>query len=117
MGPMSGAERRRAERHPVNIAGQLFLSDGRGVEVQILNLGTMGALVQIGDLEEAVFEGERAVLDHPSLTEANAPTEDRRRTPGRVVRVELEFLEEGVTRQLAMHFDGGEPPSGYDPSP
>lgn len=114
---MSGSERRRAERHPVDISGRLFLSDGRSVDVQIKNLGTLGALVQIGDLEEAVFEGERAVLDHPRLTDGNEPTEEHVRTAGRIVRVELEFLEEGVTRQLAMHFDGGEPPDGYDPSP
>ncbi|MDJ0973807.1 MAG: hypothetical protein QNJ98_05060 [Planctomycetota bacterium] len=111
---MSVPERRRAERLPVDWLGRLFLSEGREIEVRIKNIGRMGALVQIADLEDAVFEGERAVLDHPILDDYNQPLEGRARTNGRVVRVELEFLDEGVARQLAVHFDDGTPPAGYE---
>lgn len=85
--------------------------------VRIRNMGAMGALVQITDLEEAVLEGERAVLDHP-VFEGNATPEtlaaaERVRTPCAVVRVELDFEVEGVKRELAVYFDGGARPEGY----
>lgn len=93
----------------------LFLSDGRRVDVRIKNLGTLGALVQVGDLEEPVFEAERAVLEHPAINEAGTIGEPGSRSACSVVRVDLEFLEAGVTRELALHFDGGVPPAGYEP--
>jgi len=107
-------ERRRAERHPVDLAGDLLLSGGRRVPVRIINLGELGALLEATDLEEAILEGERAVLEHPALE--HALLEERRpsgRTVGSVVRVELEFAAAGVSRHLALFFDGGPLPEGY----
>jgi len=106
---MTSPERRRANRHPVDFAGTLHLAGGRAVDVRIKNLGQMGALVQIRDLEEGVQEGDRAVLDHPLLGEG----EDRRRTACAVVRVELDFEGDGVNRELAVYFDDGLAPDGY----
>lgn len=111
---MGSPERRRAERHAVDLPGELFLVDGRRVEVRIKNLGTLGALVQVGDLEEPVFEAERAVLEHPTIDETGTVGEALVRSACSVVRVDLEFLDEGVMRELALHFDGGVPPAGYE---
>lgn len=101
-------ERRRAERHAVDAPGRLFLSEGRVVPVHIRDLGELGALVQLADLEEAVLEGERTVLEHPRPGAAGVT-----RRAGSVVRVELEFREMGILRQLAVFFDAGPPPEGY----
>ena len=110
-------ERRRADRLPVDLPAVLFLSEGRSVPVRIRNMGAMGALVQIVDLEVSVLEGDRVVLEHP-LFEANGTPEsfaaaERTRTAGAVVRVELDFEVEGVKRELAVYFDGGAVPEGY----
>lgn len=110
---MGTSERRRAARLPVDISGELFLSDGRRVPVKIKNLGRLGALVQITDLEEPVLEGERAVLDHPRMDEDEQDTGERARTPCAIVRVELDFEAEGICRELAVYFDGGPRPDGY----
>ncbi len=110
---MSTEERRRSIRRPVDLAGVMFLSNSRIVEVRIKNLGGLGALVQVGDLEEPVFEGERMVLEHPVVGDDGEPG-DAVRSVGAIVRVELEFLNEGVARQLAVYFDGGAPPEGYE---
>lgn len=107
-------ERRRSERHPVDIPGQLFLSEGRSVSVRIKNIGPLGALVQIADLEEPVLEGERAVLEHPEAGGEPAQTDTLVRTPCAVVRVELGFEAEGISRELAVYFDGGARPDGYE---
>jgi hypothetical protein len=112
---MAESERRASTRHPVDLAGRLFLSAGRHVPVRIKNLGELGALVQIRDLEEAVLEGERAVLEHPTTADGSVRTSDVVRTPCAVVRVELEFEDEGVRRELAVFFDGGIEPEGYTP--
>jgi hypothetical protein len=106
-------DRRRAERHLVDAPGVLHLSDGRRVAVRIHDLGELGALLQLADLEEAVLEGERAVLEHPPLGET-ADSHRRVHSVGAVVRVELDFLESGIQRQLAVFFDGGAPPAGYE---
>ncbi len=108
---MAESDRRRAERHPVDLAGELRLSNGRRVPVRILNLGPLGALLEATDLEEAILEGERALLDHPVLVDAR-PQGQRAETPGSVVRVELEFAAAGVSRHLAIYFDGGARPEG-----
>ncbi|MHC5011149.1 MAG: hypothetical protein ACYTG6_09390 [Planctomycetota bacterium] len=110
---MASPERRKAERHSANLPGTLFLSEGREMPVRILNIGGLGALVSMTDLEEAVLESERAVLEHP-LLEQGAPEEACGRTPCAVVRVELDFAEAGVARHLALFFDGGAPPEGYE---
>ena len=109
-----GSERRRSERRPVDIGGTLFLSEGRIVPVRIKNIGQLGAMCQIADLEEPVLEGERAVLDHPIHREGQVPDEntERSRSAGAIVRVELEFDADGIVRQLAVYFDGGQPPEG-----
>lgn len=103
-------DRRQAVRHPVNAQGELQLSDGRRIAVRIVNLGTLGALVQITDLEEAVLEGERAVLIHPELLD-DCSLGSSVTSSGSIVRVDLDFAEEGVSRHLAIYFDGGPPPA------
>lgn len=108
---MSNSERRRAIRHPVDYAGTLYLTRGRSVHVRIKNLGDLGALLQISDLETSVEAGDRAVLDHPMVDVA----ELRRATAGSVVRVDLDFEGDGVNRELALYFDGGDAPEGYEP--
>lgn len=110
-------DRRRADRLPVDLEGALFLEEGKRVSVRIRNMGAMGALVQIGDLEAQVLEGSRAVLEHPVFV-ADATPEDlaaaeRVRTACAIVRVELDFQDEGVKRELAVYFDGGAAPEGY----
>jgi len=103
---MSGSARRRAERHPVDASGVLILAEGRQVPVTIADLGELGALLTMTELEDAVLEGERAFLEHPVLREGHA-TSGTLRTPGRVVRVELDFEPEGIVRRVALFFDGG----------
>jgi hypothetical protein len=105
-----GSERRRAERHPVDLPGELLLSGGRRVAVRVLNLGALGALCEVTDLEEPIAEGERAVLEHPRMTAEGKAGRGRQSTVGSIVRVQLEFGGEGVSRHLAMFFDGGAPP-------
>jgi hypothetical protein len=116
---MNSSDRRRAERLPVDIPAWLYLSDGRHVSVRIKNLGEMGALVQIPHLEIQVVEGDRVVLEHPHLTPAGGSDKSHHLTPCAVVRVEvdLDFEGDGVRRELAIFFDGGPPPEGFDPSP
>jgi hypothetical protein len=104
-------ERRKAERHAVDYQGRLFLSEGRRIPVRILNLGPLGALVSMTDLEEALMEGERAVLEHPVLEE-DGSAGGTGRTACSVVRVELDFHVGGVARHLALYFDGGAAPPG-----
>jgi hypothetical protein len=108
---MTVPERRRAERHAVNAPGTLFLAEGRQVRVQIADLGELGALLSVADLEDPVLEGERALLEHPEVGDG-PPRGRTRRTPGRVVRVELDFEPEGVVRRIAVFFDGGGAPPG-----
>lgn len=117
---MTIPERRREERRPIDLPGELFLSHGRCIPVRIVNLGRLGALISVADLEEAVLEGERVVLGHPVLQEDGSLQEeggeggsDVTRTPASVVRVELEFSDDGVARHLAVYFDGGATPDGY----
>ena len=106
---MSVPERRRAERHAVDLPGTLHLSGGRTVAVTIADLGEMGALLAMTDLEDAVLEGERALLEHPLLDDGRA-VGALSRTAGRVVRVELDFEPDGIVRRVALFFDGGGPP-------
>ena len=79
------------------------------MEVRIQNLGQLGAMVRVTDLEQTVQEGDRAVLDHPVYGSEG----QRRRTPCAVVRVDLEFEGEEVNKELAVYFDGGAAPDGY----
>ena len=106
-------DRRRAERLGVDVPGRLFLGQTREIRVRVRNIGTLGALLQIADLEEPVFEGERAVLEHPRFAEGQVKDIATCSTC-RIVRVELEFEEAGVARQLAVYFDGGPIPDGLE---
>ncbi|MFM8979946.1 MAG: hypothetical protein ACKOSS_05740 [Planctomycetia bacterium] len=112
---MSGPERRRAERHAIDAQGTLTLEGGRQVAVTIADLGELGALLTVLELEDAVIEGERALLDHPVL-EAGRLSRRRAQTAGRVVRVELDFEPAGVVRRVALFFDGGAAPQGAAPA-
>ena len=107
---MTAPERRRAERHPVDLPGTLFLAEGRRVPVRIADLGELGALLTLADLEDPVLEGERALLEHPHVDDGGA--RGTKRTSGRVVRVELDFEPGGVVRRIALFFDGGGAPAG-----
>jgi hypothetical protein len=51
------------------------------------------------------------MLEHPVL-EDGEPAGETARTVGAVLRVELEFSEGGISRHLAVYFDGGPPPEG-----
>ena len=106
------SNRRRAERHASDLPGRLRLAGERSVAVRIRNIGLLGALCEIHDLEEPVLEGERAVLTHPGLVDDRPGPEDgpRVETAGAIVRVELELLPEGIVRHVAIHFDGGAAP-------
>ena len=107
---MSIPDRRRTERHAINAPGTLSLAGGRSVPVTIADLGELGALLSMHELEDAVLEGERGLLDHPVLSEGRV-TGRRALTGGRVVRVELDFEPEGIVRRIALFFDGGGGPS------
>jgi len=115
---MTGEERRRAGRQAVDLPGELFLSQGRHVPVRILNLGPLGALILVTDLETGILEGERVVLGHPIVGQPDEGDPEVRpdrtvRTAGAVVRVDLEFSgRTGVSRHLAVYFDGGGKPEG-----
>lgn len=106
------SNRRRAERHPSDLPGRLSLAGQRQVAVRIRNIGLLGALCEIHDLEEPVLEGERALLTHPELIDDQPGPADGARvdTPGAIVRVDLELMPEGIVRHVAIHFDGGKGP-------
>ncbi len=104
-------ERRRAERIPVQIPARLFLAGGREVVCTIRNVGELGVLLSIADLETDVKEGERALLEHPRLVDGH-PKRQTVRTSGAVVRVELDMEKTGVLRHVALYFDGGPSPDG-----
>ncbi len=114
--PEDDDDRRKAERHGVDVPGRLFLGQTREIKVRVRNIGTLGALLQIADLEEPVFEGERAVLEHPRFSDGRVQ-ELATCSVCRIVRVELEFEEAGVARQLAVYFDGGATPEGLELPP
>jgi hypothetical protein len=103
-------ERRRAVRIDVEIPARILLAGGRRAEVTISNVGEMGALVSLTDLEVSVHEGERALLVHPRLVDGRAQA-DIVRTAAAVVRVELDLAGAAVLRQVALHFDGGPAPA------
>ena len=85
-------ERRRTERVAVQIPARLLLAGGREAAVTIRNIGELGMLVSMTDLELEIHEGERALIEHPRLTDAKpakGPEKGKVRTPASVVRVEL----------------------------
>ncbi len=106
----SPEDRRAAPRYRVDVPGELSLSDGRRIAVRIVNLGRLGALLHVRDNEVPINELERAMLVHPELEEGQA-TGVTRSTAGSIVRVDRDFDGEGVSRLLAIYFDGGGPPA------
>jgi hypothetical protein len=102
-------ERRRSARRDVSIPAVLHLSGGRGVPVAIRNVGELGVLVEIGELEVAVAEGERALLEHLRIVDEEA-VGPLVKTPAAVVRVDLDVEEKAIVRHVALYFDGGPSP-------
>jgi hypothetical protein len=102
-------ERRRARRHDVEIPARLVLDDGVETDVVIRNIGDLGALVSVSDLEVPVHEGDRAILEHPQMQGAKPGRRMIRRT-GAIVRVDMELASRAVLRQLAIFFDDGPAP-------
>jgi hypothetical protein len=102
-------DRRRSERHPVEVPAKLVLDDGVVADVVVRNLGDLGALVSTSDLEVAVREGDRALLELMEFRDGHFGDHVVRRA-GSVVRVEMELGERAVLRQLAIFFDGGADP-------
>lgn len=106
-----GDERRRTERIPVDIPARLLLAGGRASEVRIRNLGELGVLLSLSDLEFEINEGERAILEHPRIVDGKARGA-KVRTTGAIVRVELDVHTDAILRQVAVYFDGGPKPVG-----
>ena len=104
-----GDERRRAVRHPVQVEAKLLLGEGRVAAVVIENIGEMGALLAVSDLEVDIVEGERAVLEHPRFVDGRALTKVVR-TSGAIVRIDMDMETTGVVKHLAIYFDGGPKP-------
>lgn len=111
-------ERRRSSRIPTSIPARLHLAGHRDVDVTISNVGELGALVTLNDLEVEVREGERALLEHPPLTDGT-PGKGLVRTTAAVVRVDLDLTGstagralDDVVRHVALYFDGGPAPRG-----
>jgi hypothetical protein len=102
-------ERRRAERLQVTIPARLLLGGGRETPCVIRNVGELGVLLAVTDLETEIREGERALLEHPRIVDGNARKQTVR-TPGAIVRVELDMEKTAVVRQVALYFDGGPSP-------
>lgn len=98
----------------MDLPGELRLAGDRHLVVRVVNVGELGALVAITDLEDAVLEGERALLVCQVLEDGRI-TDDRIATPGAIVRADLEFQESGVSRHVAIYFDGGGVPPGVSP--
>ncbi len=80
----------------------------------IRNIGELGALLSVPDLEVDILEGERGLLEHPRMLDAQ-PQKEVVRTSGSIVRVELEMEVGGILRQVALYFDGGPAPSARKP--
>jgi hypothetical protein len=102
-------DRRRSRRHPVEVPARLELDDGVEADVVIRNIGELGALVSMADLEISVAEGDRVIIEHPEWNAGKFGTKKVRRT-GSVVRVDMELAQSAVLRQLAIFFDGGPSP-------
>src|SRR5881396_2379784 len=107
-------ERRRAERSKVQIPARLLLGGGRDTPCVIRNVGELGALLAVSDLEFEIREGERGLLEHPRIIDGHARKQIVR-TPGAIVRVELDMEKTAVVRQVALYFDGGPSPEGGTP--
>jgi hypothetical protein len=105
-------DRRRAERIPVRIPARLFLTGGVETAATIVNIGELGVLLAVADLEIEVREGDRALLEHPRVVDGKAQGGKHARTSGAVVRVDLDLDPAAVVRHVALYFDGGPRPVG-----
>jgi len=105
-------ERRRAERVPTRIPARLLLAGGRDTPATIENIGELGVLLGVSDLEIDIAEGERALLEHPRIVDGKPVGKIPVRTAGCVVRVQLELDVGAVVRHVAVYFDGGPKPVG-----
>jgi len=105
-------ERRRAERVPVRIPARLLLAGGRDTPAIIENIGELGVLLDVADLEVDIAEGERALLEHPRIVDGKASGKIPVRTAGSIVRVQLDLDTGAVVRRVALYFDGGPKPVG-----
>src|SRR5262245_65903382 len=102
-------ERRRAERRKVEIAARLLLGAGRETPCVIRNVGELGVLLAVSDLEFDIRDGERALLEHPRIVDGY-PRKQIVLTSGAIVRVELDMEPGGVVRLVALYFDRGPSP-------
>jgi hypothetical protein len=102
-------DRRRAKRHAVELPGRMLLDDGVQAEVVVRNIGELGALVSLADLEVTVREGDRVTLEHPEVVDGKVGKKTVRRS-GAIVRVDMELVSRAVVRQLAIFFDDGPSP-------
>ena len=102
-------DRRRATRVPTSIPARLHLSGGRRADVTISNVGELGVLLTLADLEVQVSEGERALLEHPAIVDGVAKG-GQKQTAAAIVRVDLDLQGAGVVRHVALYFDGGPKP-------
>jgi hypothetical protein len=101
-------DRRRSKRLAVEIPARLLLDDGVEAEVVVKNIGDLGALLSLSDLEVTVREGDRSILDYPDPSSKSG--KKRLRRSGAVVRVDMELVSRAVVRQLAVFFDDGPSP-------
>jgi hypothetical protein len=105
-------DRRRAARTPTQIPARLLLDGGRHADVVISNVGELGVLLTLSDLEVQLREGERAVLEHPVIVDGKAVAGRGAtvRSSASVVRVDLDLDSGSVVRHVALYFDGGPAP-------
>lgn len=105
-------ERRRAERVSTAIPARLFLQGGGAVEATIRNVGELGVLVSLTDLEHEIREGQRALLEHPLIVDGVPQGGPPLRSAAAVVRVDLDLEPGAIVRHVALYFDGGPRPVG-----
>jgi hypothetical protein len=104
-------DRRRASRIPTQIPARLFVAGGRHADVVISNVGELGVLLTLSDLELQLREGERALLEHPRIVDG-VPEGGHMRSAASVVRVDLDLDSGAVVRPVALFFDEGPRPAG-----
>lgn len=105
-------ERRRAERISTAIPARLLLQGGGSVEGVIRNVGELGVLMALTDLEHEIREGQRVLLEHPRIVDGVPQGGPPARSAAAVVRVDLDLEPGAIVRHVALYFDGGPRPSG-----
>lgn len=104
-------DRRRATRIPTEIPAKLYLAGGKHADVTISNVGELGVLLSLSDLEVTVHEGDRAMLEHPTIVDGVPQGGKHKKTPAAIVRVDLDLESGAVVRHVALFFDGGPKPA------